>query len=327
MIKKTTYLLLCFLGTVQAVYRSSEKNMPRQSLYDLCLKPGVRKEIEDIIALLKQPVRKPYHAHALLLYGPSGVGKTTLARIIAYETGCELFEESASNFVNSYQGSGPETVKALFEEAQEQNRPVIIFIDEIEAIASVDAKYNSSREYENALKTLWTELDRCKQLNRHVFVIVATNAYDKLDVRIRRRFIKNTIAIEVPTRQERAKILRYHAHACEREISDRLCTLFSYLTYNWSGSDLQLMIEQVAEKMGNERIIQQGMLFSAFNKIYWNKQEGEKMETVFTRQKSRDFGLRCAEALVMAIIVDVGREIFSPFLAPVRAALFSKAAQ
>ena len=284
------FLSVSLLG----VYRSSEDGIVSKTLSDLCLEVEVKREINHIIELLQKP-RKHYHAHALLLHGPSGVGKTTLARIVARETGCELFEESASNFVNSYQGSGPETVRNLFQEARDADRPVIVFIDEIEAIASVDTKYNSSREYENALKTLWIELDRCKQFSGNVFVIVATNAYEKLDVRIRRRFIKNTIAIGTPTRAERKKIIQYHAQACDKELSAYLCNFLSYVTWTWSGSDLQLMIEKAAEKIGDERVIAKGVLYEAFKKVRKNKKDGDRADAFINWEKTKIFSTRLAE--------------------------------
>lgn len=61
---------------------------------------------------------------SMIFWGPPGVGKTTLARIISYEVGSEFMEYSAVN-------TGIAELKKIFEKVRGQLQPPVIFIDEI----------------------------------------------------------------------------------------------------------------------------------------------------------------------------------------------------
>lgn len=63
----------------------------------------------------------------LILWGPAGCGKTTLARLLARSTGADMIELSAVS-------SGKKDVEAVLERARrnlEQDLPTILFLDEI----------------------------------------------------------------------------------------------------------------------------------------------------------------------------------------------------
>ena len=64
----------------------------------------------------------------IILYGPSGTGKTTLAKATAGEAGVPFFSCNASEFCQIYVGMGPKRVKELFKKAKEA-APSIIYID------------------------------------------------------------------------------------------------------------------------------------------------------------------------------------------------------
>ncbi|HJZ23162.1 MAG TPA: AAA family ATPase [Candidatus Babeliales bacterium] len=255
-----------------------EESSSRMALDELCLDQATQKEINCIIAALKRKPKR-YSPHGLLLYGPTGVGKTTLVRIIARETGRELKEACASNFVTMYQGSGAGNVRSMFEEVQNSDKPSILFIDEIEAIARTDIKPMNSHEYDNAVKTFWTELDRCKREFPHIFVVCACNDYENLDARVKRRFIKNTIKIDVPTLSQRANIIKYHAQMCEKELTPWIVSLLAVRTRGWSGSDLQLLIEDASYKLSEGNILPYSLIMASRSKIAANKKDGAKKDS------------------------------------------------
>ncbi|KAL5699833.1 26s proteasome regulatory subunit 6B [Ranunculus cassubicifolius] len=117
----------------------------------------------------------------VLLYGPPGTGKTMLAKAVANHTTAAFIGVVGSEFVQKYLGEGPRMVRDVFRLAKE-NAPVIIFIDEVDAIATArfDAQTGADREVQRILMELLTQMDGFDQ-TVNVKVITATNRTDTLD--------------------------------------------------------------------------------------------------------------------------------------------------
>merc|ERR1711998_813503 len=96
----------------------------------------------------------------VLLYGPPGCGKTMLAKAVANNTKAAYIRANGSEFVQKYLGEGPRMVRDVFRLAKE-NSPAIIFIDEIDAIATkrFDAQTGADREVQRILMELLNQMD------------------------------------------------------------------------------------------------------------------------------------------------------------------------
>jgi 26S proteasome regulatory subunit T3 len=96
----------------------------------------------------------------VLLYGPPGTGKTMLAKAVAHHTTASFIRVVGSEFVQKYLGEGPRMVRDVFRLARE-NSPSIIFIDEVDAIATkrFDAQTGADREVQRILMELLTQMD------------------------------------------------------------------------------------------------------------------------------------------------------------------------
>ena len=104
----------------------------------------------------------------VLMYGPPGCGKTMLAKAVAHHTTASFIRVVGSEFVQKYLGEGPRMVRDVFRLAKE-NSPAIIFIDEIDAIATkrFDAQTGADREVQRILLELLNQvwrlfLDTCQ---------------------------------------------------------------------------------------------------------------------------------------------------------------------
>jgi 26S proteasome regulatory subunit T3 len=114
----------------------------------------------------------------VLLYGPPGTGKTMLAKAVAHHTTASFIRVVGSEFVQKYLGEGPRMVRDVFRLARE-NAPAIIFIDEVDAIATkrFDAQTGADREVQRILMELLTQMDGFDQ-SVNVKVIMCTNRAD-----------------------------------------------------------------------------------------------------------------------------------------------------
>ena len=96
----------------------------------------------------------------VLMYGPPGCGKTMLAKAVAHHTTASFIRVVGSEFVQKYLGEGPRMVRDVFRLAKE-NAPSIIFIDEIDAIATkrFDAQTGGNSAFAHissfSFRTVW----------------------------------------------------------------------------------------------------------------------------------------------------------------------------
>jgi 26S proteasome regulatory subunit T3 len=157
----------------------------------------------------------------VLLYGPPGTGKTMLAKAVASQTKASFIRMVGSEFVQKYLGEGPRMVRDVFRMAAE-NSPSIIFIDEIDAIATkrFDANTGADREVQRILIELLQQMDGFDQTT-NVKVIMATNRADTLDPALLRpgRLDRK---IEIPLPDRRQKRLVFQAVTSKMNLSEEV---------------------------------------------------------------------------------------------------------
>jgi len=145
----------------------------------------------------------------VLLYGPPGMGKTMLAKAVAKQTDAAFIRVVGSEFVQKYLGEGPRMVRDVFRLARE-NAPAIIFIDEIDAIATkrFDAQTGADREVQRILLELLNQMDGF-DVSVNVKVIMATNRADTLDpALLRPGRLDRKIEFPLPDRRQKRLIFQ-----------------------------------------------------------------------------------------------------------------------
>lgn len=174
-------------------------------------------ELKEIKDFLKDPgrftalgARVPKGA---LLFGPPGTGKTLLAKAVAGDADVPFFSISGSEFIEMFSGLGANRVRTLFRTAKE-NAPAIIFIDELDSVGRSRSGRGdaATREADQTLNQLLTEMDGFTVSEHPVVLIGASNRLDILDPALLRpgRFDRH-IAVDPPDRRGRLEILRIHA--------------------------------------------------------------------------------------------------------------------
>jgi len=157
----------------------------------------------------------------VLMYGPPGTGKTMMAKAVANHTTAAFIRVVGSEFVQKYLGEGPRMVRDMFRLAKE-NAPAIVFIDEIDAIATkrFDAQTGADREVQRILLELLNQMDGFDQ-SVNVKVIMATNRADTLDPALLRpgRLDRK---IEFPPPDRRQKRLIFQVCTAKMNLSEEI---------------------------------------------------------------------------------------------------------
>jgi cell division protease FtsH len=211
---------------------------------------NVKLELEEVVQFLKDEERftklGAQIPRGIILEGPSGTGKTLLARAVAGESGVPFFSVSGSEFIELFVGSGASRIRTLFKNAKE-NSPSIIFIDEIDAIGK---QRNSGMgmgndEREQTLNQLLSEMDGF-QGNTGVIVIAATNRADILDSALLRsgRFDRK-VYIDNPDYEGRLEILKLYSKNKPLAKNVNLQEI-AKSTPNFSGASLENLMNEAA---------------------------------------------------------------------------------
>jgi transitional endoplasmic reticulum ATPase len=177
----------------------------------LILAPTIKAQLQQLQAVIEDPesarrfgVEPPT---GLLLAGPPGTGKTTVAKVLAAQARASFYPISGADVMSKWVGQSEQNIRQLFERARE-NRPSIVFIDEIDAIAG--RRGESLGIHDSHVNQLLAEIDGISG-QRGVFVIGATNRPDQLDpALLRGGRLSRTIVLGLPDQSDRRAILRLY---------------------------------------------------------------------------------------------------------------------
>ena len=212
---------------------------------------GLREEIKKIREMVELPLKHPEIFERLgidapkgvLLHGPPGTGKTLLAKAVANETNSNFILINGPEIMSKYYGQSEENLRKKFEDA-EKNAPSIIFIDEIDAIAT--RREETKGEVERRVVAQLLALMDGLQSRGKVVVIAASNVPNLLDPALRRpgRFDRE-IDIGVPDKQGRLDILKIHTRnmplAKEVDLKE-----IAGVTHGFVGADLASLAKEAA---------------------------------------------------------------------------------
>ncbi len=214
--------------------------------------------LEDVKKRLRETVELPLRNPALLtqsglpphvgmlLHGPSGTGKTLLAKAIANECGVNFISVDGPEMFTKWLGESEEGVRQVFRIAR-QVAPAVIFFDQLDAIAPIRGQNAGSITADRVVSQLLAELDGVEQLSR-VVVIGATNRVDLIDPSILRpgRFGLH-IPVGLPDEATRAEILRVCLRSKAADAAGGLDAVVAALapdTEGLSGADLRHLCDE-----------------------------------------------------------------------------------
>lgn len=185
------------------------------------------------------------HPRGILLYGPPGCGKTTIANALAGELKVPFINFSAPSVVSGMSGESEKKLREIFEDARSV-APCLIFIDEIDAITPKrdgGAQREMERRIVAQLLTLMDELTLENTDGKPVIVMGATNRPDSLDLALRRagRFDRE-ICLNVPDEEQRCAILKTMTSNLKLDASNFNYRELAKLTPGFVGADLKSLV-------------------------------------------------------------------------------------
>lgn len=298
-------------------------------------------EVEEIVSFLKNPEEYTRLGakipKGILLVGPTGTGKTLLAKAVAGEAEVPFFSLSGSEFVEMFVGVGASRVRDLFKRAKEI-APSIVFIDEIDAVGRTRSKVNSFQandERENTLNQLLTEMDGFGP-NTGVIVLAATNRADILDKALLRpgRFDRH-IYLELPDKKEREEIFKVHLRPLKLNEKVDVEQLAS-LSPGFSGADIANICNEAALIAARKKkdLIEQTDFMEARDRVVGGLERKSKIISAKEKEiiAHHEAGhaivswyLKNVDSLVKVSIIPRGKSLGSAWYLPEEHQIISKA--
>ena len=146
----------------------------------------------------------------ILLHGPSGTGKTLLAKAVATQSEANFVSVRGPELLSKWVGESERGIREIFKRAR-QSAPCVVFFDEVDSIAPIRGAGGETAVTERVVSQLLTELDGMENMHG-VIVLAATNRADMIDPALLRpgRFDK-IIQIPLPDKESRKSILKINA--------------------------------------------------------------------------------------------------------------------
>ncbi|CAF0758690.1 unnamed protein product [Rotaria sordida] len=215
--------------------------------------------LDPIICSLKEMIVLPlvypelFHHYKIkpprgvLFYGPPGTGKTLVARALVNECSSPdrriaFFMRKGADCLCKYVGESERQLRVLFEQAYQQ-RPSIIFFDEIDGLAPVRSA-RQDQIHASIVSTLLALMDGLDNRGE-VVVIGATNRLDAIDPALRRpgRFDRE-FRFSLPTLEARKQILKIHMKEWESKPHDGFVDEMAIRTASFCGADLKSLCQE-----------------------------------------------------------------------------------
>lgn len=210
-------------------------------------------KLKQLVFRLQNPLRYGRTIPTkLLLVGPPGVGKTTIAKGIASLINRPYIFLRASLLTNEYKNSGPQNLAREIIPILQSGQPYVIIVDELHALTENYKKDHNADP--GTAEALWSILDECAK-NPQVLFIGTTNDAVKLPEPLKTRFANGIIEIPLPNLEQRTNIIKYYLHNISYTFDRSYFTTLAKQTNQLSGRNLeQLVSDAITYALDREEI-------------------------------------------------------------------------
>lgn len=236
-------------------------NVPKTRFGDLGALELAKQEIRAVAEGCLRGRRNSSIRNGILLYGPQGTGKSLIAEATAGEYGVNFLHVRCPDLVGQFVGTTGAEIRATFESAA-ANRPVVIFLDEIDAIGSrrqaqgqgTDAG-GAGREYNTVTTQLMSAVDKYRSMDG-LLIMAATNQLDGLEptlIRDGRFDVK--LRLDLPDEEARRQILEALLAQAKWRPFD--LAALARRTPNWSPARLRALVDRASDLAAGRPIEEQ----------------------------------------------------------------------
>jgi SpoVK/Ycf46/Vps4 family AAA+-type ATPase len=175
---------------------------PRRRLEDLILPDATLTAVQELVeeqqraSLLRSHSLEP--RHSVLLVGPPGNGKTSLAEAIAESLAVPFFVVRYEGMIGSFLGETASRMKRVFDYAR--TTPCVLFFDEFDTVGKERGDTHETGEIKRVVTSLLMQVD---DLPSYVVVLAATNHAELLDRAVWRRF-QLRLSLPAPSQKQLA---------------------------------------------------------------------------------------------------------------------------
>jgi transitional endoplasmic reticulum ATPase len=211
---------------------------------------GLRRIKENLLSLMRLPLQGfPLFANSrlspprgVLFSGPSGTGKTLMAKALAGEMGMTLFIVDPPTLLSKWVGESEKGLREVFKRAK-QASPCILFFDEIEAMAPARTAEDSGQVSQRIVSQLFRELDGLPS-SLGIAVVAATNRIDLMEPALLRagRF-DSIIEFPLPGKEERVEILELYMQSLPFRTEVDI-ELLAGMSEGWTGAELEALCKK-----------------------------------------------------------------------------------
>ncbi len=251
---------------------------------------GLDKQKNELQEVIEMPLKKPdlfrnvgiQPPKGVLLHGPPGTGKTMMAKAVANSTDSTFIEIVGSELVQKFIGEGAKLVKKIFEMARDRS-PSIIFIDEIDAIASTRVEIGTSgeREVQRTFMQLLAEIDGFDPLD-DVKIIGCTNRKDVMDKAVTRPGrLDRMIKVDAPGEEGISEI--FDIHTKDMKLADLNTSHLFQQMKGMTGAEIYAVCTEAGYYAirDDRETLKQTDFESAIRKVREEEDAGEDYMTMF----------------------------------------------
>lgn len=249
-IKEVLALLRALLRRLPKLPKRKKRNL---NVWNSIILPSeTKEELQIIQSILCRP--KTYKKRwgqdpprGMILHGPSGTGKTLIARSLAQDAGYYFFSASTADIKHKYVGESEQRIRDLYARAKEK-APCIIFLDEIEGIgakrSATEGDSGGGGRAQNSLTNqLLQEIDGLYS-NKHIFTIGASNHLELVDTALLSR-LSYRVYIGLPDAQARRELFNLYTYPYKKRLNYPLNELVTS-SEGMSGRDIETICKVAA---------------------------------------------------------------------------------